>query len=98
MSEAVGPVAVLPDEGQGLFLPGVSETSQETQRLLDEEVARLVDDAHREVTRLLEEHRDQLESLARALLAAETLDSRDAYAAAGLAAPALEPAPAPAPA
>ena len=75
MSDAVGPIAVLPDEERGLFLPGVSETSQETQRLLDEEVRRLVDEAHRDVTRLLEEHRDQLESLARALLAAETLDS-----------------------
>ncbi len=29
MSEAVGPIAVLPAEGQGMFLPGVSETSQE---------------------------------------------------------------------
>ena len=51
-----------------------SETSQETQRLIDEEVRRLVEDAHRDVTELLDEHRDQLESLARALLAAETLD------------------------
>ena len=48
----------------------------------------------RKSTRLLEEHRDQLESLAKALLAAETLDSADAYAAAGLSAPTPEPAPA----
>jgi len=84
MSEAVGPIAVLPADGQGPFLPGASETSEATQRLLDEEVHRLVDSAHDEVTRLITEHRDQLESLAHALLKAETLDAPDAYAAAGV--------------
>ena len=49
----------------------------------------------RAVTRLLSEHRDQLESLAQALLKAETLDSMDAYAAAGL--PAHEDQDQPAP-
>src|ERR1035437_4835777 len=97
MSTAVGPIAVLPGDGQGPWLPGVSETSQETQQLVDEEVRRLVEASHQVVTRLLEEHRDQLESLARALLAAETLDSREAYAAASVAAPREEPAAAPAP-
>ena len=42
----------------------------------------MVDTAHKQVTELLTEHRAQLESLARALLAAETLDTADAYAAA----------------
>jgi len=82
MSEAIGPIAVLPTEAQ--FLPGFSETSEATHRLLDEEVRLLVDGAHEEVTRLLLEHRDQLDSLARALLEAETLDEQDAYAAAGV--------------
>ncbi|HEV7529093.1 MAG TPA: ATP-dependent zinc metalloprotease FtsH [Solirubrobacteraceae bacterium] len=84
MSEAIGPIAVLPAEDQGPLLPGVSETSEETQRQVDEEVHRLVDGSHEHVTRLLTEHRDQLESLAQALLKAETLDAADAYAAAGV--------------
>jgi cell division protease FtsH len=84
MSDAVGPIAVLPADGQGPFLPGASETSQQTQQLVDEEVRRLVDGAHEEVTRLLTDHREQLEGLAQALLKAETLDSTDAYAAAGV--------------
>ncbi len=84
MSEAIGPIAVLPADGEGPFLPGVSETSESTQRLVDEEVRRLVESAHEEVTRLLADHRDQLESLAQALLKAETLDAQDAYAAAGV--------------
>jgi cell division protease FtsH len=96
MSEAIGPISVLPEEGQGMFLPGVSETSQETQRIVDQEVRTLVESAHHDVTRLLEDHRDQLEGLAQALLKAETLDAPEAYAAAGVPLTEQEPAPAPA--
>ena len=49
MSDAVGLATVLLVEGQGPLLPGASETSEATQRLVDEEVRRLLDDAHREV-------------------------------------------------
>ena len=91
MSEAVGPIAVLPADGDGMFLPGVSATSESTQRLLDEEVHKLVESAHEEVTRLLLAHREQLDSLAQALLKTETLDAQEAYEAAGV--PAHEPEP-----
>jgi cell division protease FtsH len=84
MSTTIGPITVLPDEAQGPLLPGASETSQDTQRIIDEEVHKLVEAAHHDVTALLEEHRDQLESLAQALLKAETLDAPAAYAAAGV--------------
>jgi cell division protease FtsH len=84
MSETIGPIAVLPADGQGPLLPGVSETSESTQRQIDEEVHALVENAHDEVTRLLVDHREQLEGLAQALLKAETLDAVDAYAAAGV--------------
>ncbi len=94
MSDAVGPVAVLPADGSGPFLPGASESSESTQHLVDEEVRRLVDGLHEEVTRLLSDHRDQLESLAQALLKAETLDGIDAYAAAGVSLQAEQPLPA----
>jgi cell division protease FtsH len=56
--------------------------SPQTQALIDEEVQRLIDDAHRAVTALLGDHRAQLDSLASALLEAETLDAPAAYAAA----------------
>jgi cell division protease FtsH len=82
MSEAIGFVTVLPAEARGPFLTGAGETSEATQRVVDEEVRQLSDAAHREVATLLTAHRDQLETLARALLAAETLDELDAYAAA----------------
>jgi cell division protease FtsH len=87
MSEQIGPIAVLPSESQGYLLPGVKETSEATQQLVDAEVRAIIDEAHRQATELLTSHRGQLETLARALLEAETLDTIDAYAAAGLPAP-----------
>jgi cell division protease FtsH len=93
MSEKLGPITLLPSEGQGPLLPGASETSPQTQWLIDQEVQRLVEDAHAEVTKLLTENRDKLEDLTRALLAAETLDAAEAYAAAQVARPPREPAP-----
>ncbi len=97
MSGAIGPISVLPEDGQGPFLPGVSPTSEHTQRTVDDEVHRLVEGAHQEVTSLLTEHRNQLDSLAQALLSAETLDAPAAYAAAGLPMPEMEPDPTEAP-
>jgi cell division protease FtsH len=84
MSTAVGPIAVIPRDGAGSFLPGVSEASPDTQKLLDEEVRRIVADAHDEVATLLMDNRARLDALARALLEHETLDEDDAYAAAGV--------------
>ena len=84
MSEEIGFIAVLPADGQGPLLPGVSEVSPATQEMVDREVRRIVDTAHDEVTRLLTEHRSKLDSLTNALLEAETLDEADAYVAAGV--------------
>jgi cell division protease FtsH len=84
MSRAIGPIAVLPSDGQGPLLPGVSETSEQTQRLIDEEVRRIVETAHGETTEVLSSHRPNLDSLVAALLAHETLDQAAAYEAAGL--------------
>ena len=98
MSDKLGPVSLLPSDGAGPFLPGVSETSQQTQWLIDQEVQRMVEQAHANVTELLTSHRGQLESLAQALLVAETLDAAAAYAAAGVKMPpAPEPEPEPKP-
>ena len=63
MSESVGPIAVLPSDGQGPLLPGVSEVSQATQEIVDREVRRIVDTAHAEVTRLLTRAPRKLDSL-----------------------------------
>ena len=83
MSEALGPITILPRDGTGPF-GGGPEVSPETQRLVDEEVRRIVADAHEEVVALLRDNRQKLDSLANALLEHETLDEEDAYAAAGV--------------
>jgi cell division protease FtsH len=84
MSDALGPIAVIPRDGSGPFLPGAAEVSPETQKLLDDEVRRIVTEAHDEVAALLNENRARLDALASALLERETLDEDDAYAAAGV--------------
>jgi cell division protease FtsH len=84
MSSAIGPIAVIPRDGQGPFLPGAAEVSPDTQKLVDTEVRRIVEESHQAVIALLEENRSKLDSLANALLEHETLDEEDAYAAAGV--------------
>jgi cell division protease FtsH len=84
MSPEIGPIAVLPRDGAGPLLPGAAEPSPHTQQLVDDEVRRIVDEAHKEVVALLRMNRGKLDSLATALLEHETLDEEDAYAAAGV--------------
>jgi cell division protease FtsH len=91
MSPAVGPIAVIPRDGaQSPF--GGPEISPSTQKLLDDEVHRIVADAHEQVSALLRENRSRLDGLAAALLAHETLDEADVYAAAGVPRPSAPPA------
>ncbi|HYB27150.1 MAG TPA: ATP-dependent zinc metalloprotease FtsH [Solirubrobacteraceae bacterium] len=97
MSDKLGPLTLLPSDGQGPLLPGASETSPQLQWLIDQEVQTLVEHLHTAATKLLTTHRDQLESLAQALLVAETLDAPAAYAAAGVPMPPPPPAPEPEP-
>ena len=84
MSDALGPISVLPRDGSGPFLPGAAEVAPETRKLVDDEVRRIVAGAHEEVVTLLTENRARLDALASALLEKETLDEDDAYAAAGV--------------
>jgi cell division protease FtsH len=80
MSEAVGPVSVLPSEGDAR-MAGVSD---ELLNTVDEEIRRLIDECYQEAKRLLRENRTRLDSIAEQLLLHETLDEADAYAAAGI--------------
>jgi cell division protease FtsH len=76
MSAKIGMVAVQSDgDPTQQFSPRIRE-------LVDDEVLRIVDDAHKDVLALLHRERSRLDSLAEALLEHETLDEDDAYAAA----------------
>jgi cell division protease FtsH len=84
MSDAVGPLAVIPRDGYGPLLPGAADVSPATQELIDREVRTIANDAAERVRQLLDANRSRLDGLASALLEHETLDEDDAYAAAGI--------------
>jgi len=84
MSEALGPVSVLPPPGEESPL-GLDGVAPATRELVDREVRRIVDECYDEAVATLTGHRDQLDALARTLLDEETLDEDAAYAAAGIA-------------
>ena len=84
MSDAIGPLAVIPRDGYGPLLPGAADVSPATQELIDREVRTIANDAEERVRQLLETNRSRLDGLAGALLEHETLDEDDAYAAAGI--------------
>ena len=83
MSDAIGPVTVLPPPGQESPL-GLDGVAPATKELIDAEVRKIVDECYADALRLLNEHRHQLDQLAHTLLEHETLDEDDAYAAAGI--------------
>jgi cell division protease FtsH len=83
MSDAVGPVAVLPAPGQESPL-GLDGVAPATKELVDREVRRIVDECYDQAVATLVAHRKQLDRLAHTLFAKETLDEDEAYAAAGV--------------
>jgi cell division protease FtsH len=56
---------------------GSKEYSNETARLIDEEVKKLIDSLYDDTRNLLEAHKDRIEALAEALMKYETLDGSD---------------------
>jgi cell division protease FtsH len=84
MSEAVGPVAVLPGPGEEQTFFDVNGPSPSTRDLVDAEVRRIVDECYAEALDTLRTHREHLDRLAVRLLEAETLDEHEAYLAARL--------------
>ena len=82
MSPKVGPVAVFDEQQVDAF--GRPQVSEDTMRLVDSEVRRVLDEAYEEAVELLAKNRDKLDALAAALLAKETLEEEEAYAIAGV--------------
>jgi cell division protease FtsH len=68
--------------------------SEETARIIDREVQRIINESHQEATRLLTKHHKELEALVKALLSRETLDEKEILEVTGLPpAPSLEGRP-----
>jgi cell division protease FtsH len=76
MSEVVGLAHCVRQAGVEFLNPDLAQLdcSEETARKIDLEVKRILDDCYRDARRLLIEHREQLERVARELLQRESLD------------------------
>jgi len=94
MSERIGTLSVLPAEGD----PRMAGISDGLLDAVDEEVRRITDECYAEARRLLRENRAKLDAIVTQLLAHESLDEAEIYAAAGIAHPAVTPPSAPVPA
>ncbi|HET9948244.1 MAG TPA: ATP-dependent zinc metalloprotease FtsH, partial [Longimicrobiales bacterium] len=80
ISEVIGLVAVADNEQEvflGRELVQRRTVSEHTQRIVDQEIKRILDEAHRKAQEVLAEQRDLLESIAQALLERETLDREE---------------------
>jgi cell division protease FtsH len=88
MSDRLGLVQLAPRENPYLNVPdgyaGTKPFSDETAEAIDSEVRRIIGDSYEEAKRLLSGHRKQLDALAEALLARETLNEQEILEVTGL--------------
>jgi cell division protease FtsH len=103
MSERLGLVQLAPRENPYLSGPGAAyggsrPFSDETAEAIDKEVLKIINESHDAAKRLLSAHRKQLDALAEALVARETLSEQEILEVTGLPpAPPLETGMLPAP-
>jgi cell division protease FtsH len=88
MSDRIGLVQLAPREnpylgGSGGYT-GEKPFSEATGEAIDAEVRKIIDESHEEAKRLLTEHRKQLDALAEALVARETLNEQEILEVTGL--------------
>ena len=88
MSDKLGMVQLSPRQNPYLAsldgYGGSRTFSEETARTIDAEVLRIIAESHDEARRLLREHRKELDAIAEALMARETLDEQEILEVTGL--------------
>jgi len=82
MSPKVGPLSfgqngLRGGDGRPLFPGERPEMSEETARMVDGEVARLVNEAHEQARQILTKDRDLLDRLSEVLIAREVMEGKD---------------------
>ena len=78
MSPRLGFIRYTGSDTREMYVPEKTHSDQ-TARLIDEEVRRIVDEAYTDATRMLEENWEKVVAVAEALLKYETLDAADVY-------------------
>ncbi|MEU4168249.1 ATP-dependent zinc metalloprotease FtsH [Streptomyces sp. NPDC026665] len=81
MSERVGRLSALPNDAQQAYGLAAAPATLDS---IDHEMRRIVDECYEEACQKLRDHRGQLDALAEALLANETLEEAEAYRIAGV--------------
>lgn len=87
MSDKVGMVQLAPRQNPHLGGAGFGAArpfSEDTARIIDSEVLRIINESHEQARTLLGKHRKQLDALVNALLERETLGEQEILAATGL--------------
>ena len=80
MNDRLGFIFYGEDDGKPNVLGefgGGREYSEDTAQMIDEEIKKLIDALYEETQRMLEQNRDRVEAMARALMKYETLDAND---------------------
>jgi cell division protease FtsH len=78
MSDVLGPMVYAENEGEVFLGRSITKTvnmSEETMRKVDAEIRRIIDEQYALARRLLEENRDKVEAMTKALLDWETIDA-----------------------
>jgi len=78
MSDVLGPMVYAENEGEVFLGRSITKTtnmSEETMRKVDAEIRRIIDDQYALARGLIEENRDKVEAMAKALLEFETIDA-----------------------
>ncbi len=78
MSDVLGPMVYAENEGEVFLGRSITKTtnmSEETMRKVDAEIRRIIDDQYALARRLIEENRDKVEAMTKALLEFETIDA-----------------------
>ncbi len=78
MSDVLGPMVYAENEGEvflGRSITKTTHVSEETMRKVDAEIRRIIDEQYALARKLIEDNRDKVETMAKALLEWETIDS-----------------------
>ena len=87
MSDRLGLVQLAPRDNPYLSVPGYTgepHISEETAKLIDAEILKIIGESHDEAKRLLVKYRKKLDALAEALVARETLNEQEILDVTGL--------------
>lgn len=79
MDEEVGFIYYGEEEGGSPFfeLAGGRDYSDSTAEIIDRQIKRILDESYRQARKILEQHRDQLDAIAQALMSHETLTGEE---------------------